>query len=282
MEFVNENLNTLSRKELQKLAKDHGVKANGKTIHILEQLQNIQQKLTIASVPSKIEDNDVVEKPSYNADDTNDFTEDESNQIIHSKDFVATVEETHNNGKEDEAEEIKESVQLNFVKCNPTVESAEELLSNIGNHVKMPQNTIVNNVTKMQPLLHIKNKETNVIKDAKKVSVTTTKNLPVTASNVGRTKLAKKSTVNTMMHTKKRQVGFGSHSNRFGSCANRKPLSSVSSNSAHKMKKRKKQAVKMAISSRGAEQMERFLKRQRLAREKRLQKKNMVAEFSRA
>eukprot|EP00943_MAST-04B_sp_MAST-4B-sp1_P001347 g1347.t1 len=278
MEFVNKNLNTLSRKEIQKLAKDHGVKANRKTIYILEQLQKIQNKLKIASLPSKIENCEVVEKSSNHIDNTNDVTEDEPNQITHSKDFDATVEDTHNNSKEDEAEEI---VQVNLVQGNLTVESVEELSNDVENPVNMPQNTIVNNVTKMQPLLKRKIKDNNLIKDAKKVSAATTKKLSVTASNVGRTKRAEKATVNTMMQ-KKKEIGFGSHSSRFGSYAIRKPLSSVSGNSAHKIKKRKKQAVKMAISSRGAEQMERFLKRQRLAREKRLQKKKIVAEFSRA
>ena len=46
MEFVLVNLNTLTRKQLQNYAKQNGVKANGKTIIMLEQLQEIQNVVT--------------------------------------------------------------------------------------------------------------------------------------------------------------------------------------------------------------------------------------------
>ena len=47
MEFVLVNLNTLTRKQLQTYAKQNGVKANGKTIIMLEQLQEIQNEMKV-------------------------------------------------------------------------------------------------------------------------------------------------------------------------------------------------------------------------------------------
>ena len=47
MEFVLVNLNTLTRKQLQNYAKQNGVKANGKTIMMLEQLQEIQNEMKV-------------------------------------------------------------------------------------------------------------------------------------------------------------------------------------------------------------------------------------------
>ena len=47
MEFVLVNLNTLTRKQLQNYAKQNGVKANGKTIIMLEQLQEIQNEMKV-------------------------------------------------------------------------------------------------------------------------------------------------------------------------------------------------------------------------------------------
>ena len=56
MEFVLVNLNTLTRKQLQTYAKQNGVKANGKTIMMLEQLQTLavfisQRRLRRLSLP---------------------------------------------------------------------------------------------------------------------------------------------------------------------------------------------------------------------------------------
>ena len=66
MEFVLVNLNTLTRKQLQTYAKQNGVKANGKTIIMLEQLQEIQNEMKVEE-PEKTNVNN--EKSTENKDE---------------------------------------------------------------------------------------------------------------------------------------------------------------------------------------------------------------------
>merc|ERR1711991_814488 len=87
----------------------------------------VEQKLTqhgmkIVSLPSEIEDCNMVKTMSSNVDDTNHSAEDNSNQTVYSKDFDATVEQKHSDCK-DEPEEVEDSVQINIVKADPPIKT---------------------------------------------------------------------------------------------------------------------------------------------------------------
>jgi len=302
MEFVLVNLNTLTRKQLQTYAKQNGVKANGKTIIMLEQLQEIQNEMKVEE-PEKTNVNNG--KSTENKDEhemnggVNIMMEEEKSEKMET--VVAKEEEQEDIVQEKIAIEEDGTVENNVEETSIVME-------------KNVENVIVNNVTKVEPTTSkvvekvIATKESTTTVIVKKKESVLLPSKKSTSSAVADIIISKKNHIaikkkdvivkkkkkivnitkkkNTSMKTKHKKFGFGCSSK-----TNRKPLSNVSGNTsrhvtnyqpATKNNKKKRVAVKMAISARGAEQMERFLKRQRLAREKRLQKKNTVAEFSRA
>ena len=303
MEFVLVNLNTLTRKQLQTYAKQNGVKANGKTIIMLEQLQQIQNEMKVEE-PEKTNVNNG--KSTENKDEhemnggVNIMMEEEKSEKMET--VVAKEEEQEAIVQEKIAIEEDGTVENNVEETSIVME-------------KNVENVIVNNVTKVEPttskvvekvIIATKESTTTVIVKKKESVLLPSKKSTSSAvadiiiSKTNHIAIKKKDVIvkkkkkivnitkkkNTTMKTKHKKFGFGCSSK-----TNRKPLSNVSGNTsrhvtnyqpATKNNKKKRVAVKMAISARGAEQMERFLKRQRLAREKRLQKKNTVAEFSRA
>ena len=304
MEFVLVNLNTLTRKQLQNYAKQNGVKANGKTIIMLEQLQEIQNEMKVEE-PEKTNVNNG--KSTENKDEhemnggVNIMMEEEKSEIMET--VVAKEEEQEDIVQEKIAIEEDDTVENNVEETSIVME-------------KNVENVIVNNVTKVEPttskvvkkVIATKESTTTVIVKKKESVLLPSKKSTSSAvadiiiiSKKNHIAIKKKDNIivkkkkkivnitkknNTTMKTNHKKFGFGCSSK-----TNRKPLSNVSGNTsrhvtnyqpATKNNKKKRVAVKMAISARGAEQMERFLKRQRLAREKRLQKKNTVAEFSRA
>ena len=303
MEFVLVNLNTLTRKQLQNYAKQNGVKANGKTIIMLEQLQEIQNEMKVEE-PEKTNVNNG--KSTENKDEhemnggVNIMMEEEKSEIMET--VVAKEEEQEDIVQEKIAIEEDDTVENNVEETSIVME-------------KNVENVIVNNVTKVEPTTSkvvekviatkestttviVKKKESVLLPSKKSTSSAVADIIIISKKNHIAIKkkdiiVKKKKKIvnitkknNTTMKTNHKKFGFGCSSK-----TNRKPLSNVSGNTsrhvtnyqpATKNNKKKRVAVKMAISARGAEQMERFLKRQRLAREKRLQKKNTVAEFSRA
>ena len=302
MEFVLVNLNTLTRKQLQTYAKQNGVKANGKTIIMLEQLQEIQNEMKVEE-PEKTNVNNG--KSTENKDEhemnggVNIMMEEEKSEIMET--VVAKEEEQEDIVQEKIAIEEDDTVENNVEETSIVME-------------KNVENVIVNNVTKVDPTTSkvvkkviatkestttviVKKKESVLLPSKKSTSsavadiiISKTNHIAIKKKDVIVKKKKKIVNItkknNTTMKTNNKKFGFGCSSK-----TNRKPLSNVSGNTsrhvtnyqpATKNNKKKRVAVKMAISARGAEQMERFLKRQRLAREKRLQKKNTVAEFSRA
>ena len=302
MEFVLVNLNTLTRKQLQTYAKQNGVKANGKTIMMLEQLQEIQNEMKVEE-PEKTNVNN--EKSTENKDEhemnggVNIMMEEEKSEKMET--VVAKEEEQEAIVQEKIAIEEDGTVENNVEETSIVME-------------KNVENVIVNNVTKVEPTTSkvvekviatkestttviVKKKESVLLPSKKSTSsavadiiISKTNHIAIKKKDVIVKKKKKIVNItkknNTTMKTNHKKFGFGCSSK-----TNRKPLSNVSGNTsrhvtnfqpATKNNKKKRVAVKMAISARGAEQMERFLRRQRLAREKRLQKKNTVAEFSRA